>query len=71
MILLQNKFAVDCQNDELWLKDGTKIPSKTIIWVSGIVANKIEGIPAESIGRAGRLLTDRYCKVKGTENILP
>lgn len=69
VILLQNKFAVDCQNDELWLKDGTKISSKTIIWVSGIVANKIEGIPAESIGKAGRLLTDRYCKVKGTENI--
>ena len=32
-------------------------------------ANKIEGFPAESIGHAGRLLTDRFCRVKGLKDV--
>lgn len=67
--IIGNKFAVDFQDDELILKDGTRIPSKTVIWVSGIRANMFEGLADESIGRAGRLITDRYNKVRGYENI--
>ncbi|WP_028897232.1 NAD(P)/FAD-dependent oxidoreductase [Prevotella sp. HUN102] len=67
--IIGNKFAVDFQDDELILKDGTRIPSKTVIWVSGIRANMFEGFADESIGRAGRLITDRYSKVRGYENI--
>lgn len=65
----QNSMVTDYVDGRLVLKNGTRIPSKTVIWVSGIVANSIKGIPAESIGRGGRILTDRYCRVKGMEHV--
>jgi len=41
------------------------LPSRCVIWVSGIKANSIEGVPQEAIGHAGRLLCDRFNRVKG------
>ena len=41
------------------------LPSRCVIWVSGIKANTIEGVPQEAIGHAGRLLCDRFNRVKG------
>jgi NADH dehydrogenase len=61
--------ASDYSGDIVTLKDGTQIHSKTVIWVSGIRANTFEGIPAESMGHAGRLLTDRMNRVKGLEHV--
>ena len=65
----QNCMVTDYVGGQLVLKNGTRIPSKTVIWVSGIVANRLEGVPAESIGRGGRILTDRCCRVKGMEHV--
>lgn len=62
-------MVTDYVDKQVILKDGTKIPSETVIWVSGIRANTFEGIPAESIGRAGRILTDRYNRVKGFDEV--
>lgn len=62
-------MVTDYVDKQVILKDGTKIPSETVIWVSGIRANTFEGIPAESIGRAGRILTDRYNRVKGLDEV--
>lgn len=45
------------ENDEL--------PTKNLIWASGIVANKMKGL--ETIGRGGRIITDAYCRE--SENI--
>ncbi len=62
-------MVTDYVDKQVILKDGTKIPSETVIWVSGIRANTFEGIPAESIGRAGRIITDRYNRVKGLDEV--
>ena len=65
----QPQFATEYKDGILKTSAGLEIPTQTVIWVSGICANTIEGFPAESIGHAGRLLTDRFCRVKGVEDV--
>ena len=59
------QFATEYKDGLLKTSAGLEIPAQTVIWVSGICANTIDGFPAESLGHAGRFLTDRYCRVKG------
>jgi len=65
----QPQFATEYKDGILRTSAGLEIPTQTVIWVSGICANTIEGFPAESIGHAGRFLTDRFCRVKGVEDV--
>ena len=65
----QPQFATEYKDGILRTSAGLEIPTQTVIWVSGICANTIEGFPAESIGHAGRFLTDRFCRVKGVEGV--
>ena len=65
----QPQFATEYKDGILKTSAGLEIPTQTVIWVSGICANTIEGFPAESIGHAGRFLTDRFCRVKGVEDV--
>ncbi|WP_270536310.1 NAD(P)/FAD-dependent oxidoreductase [Prevotella denticola] len=65
----QPQFATEYKDGILKTSAGLEIPARTVIWVSGICANTIEGLPAESLGHAGRILTDRFCRVKGVQNV--
>ena len=65
----QPQFATEYRDGILKTSAGLEIPARTVIWVSGICANTIEGLPAESLGHAGRILTDRFCRVKGVQNV--
>ena len=65
----QPQFATEYKDGILKTSGGLEIPTQTVIWVSGICANTVEGFPAESIGHAGRFLTDRFCRVKGVKDI--
>ena len=65
----QPQFATEYKDGVLKTSAGLEIPTQTVIWVSGICANTIEGFPAESIGHAGRFLTDRFCRVKGVKDV--
>ena len=65
----QPQFATEYKDGILKTSAGLEIPAQTVIWVSGICANTIEGVPAESVGHAGRLLTDRFCLVKGLQDV--
>ena len=67
--IILNKAVVDYKDKTIVLQDGNTIASETVIWVSGIKANAIEGIPYESVGRGNRIITDIYNKVKGIENV--
>lgn len=49
--------------------NGETIESATVIWVSGIKANVIGGVPEEAVGHSGRLLTDRFNRVKGMDDV--
>lgn len=65
----QPQFATEYKDGVLKTSAGLEIPTQTVIWVSGICANTLEGFPAESIGHAGRFLTDRFCRVKGVKDV--
>lgn len=67
--VMTNCMVTDYVDKELVLKDGQRIPAETVIWVSGIKANNIDGIPTESIGHAGRILVDRFNRVKGLKDV--
>lgn len=65
----QPQFATVYKDGILKTSAGLEIPAETVIWVSGICANTIEGLPKESIGHAGRILTNRFCRVKGLQDV--
>ena len=67
--VMTNCMVTDYVDKELVLKDGQHISAETVIWVSGIKANNIDGIPTESIGHAGRILVDRFNRVKGLKDV--
>ena len=59
----------DYDGKTLRLSDGSEMKTRTVIWVSGIVANAVEGIQAEALGRGRRILVDEYNEVKGLTNV--
>lgn len=61
--------VTDYKDDIVTTNNGQTIESATVIWVSGIKANAIGGVPEEAIGHAGRLITDRFNRVKGMEDV--
>ena len=65
----QPQFATEYKDGILKTSAGLEIPAETVIWVSGVCANTIEGLPKESIGHAGRILTDRFCRVRGLQDV--
>jgi NADH dehydrogenase len=67
-IMLQSRVK-DYVNDTVYLGSGETIETKTLIWAAGVTANVFEGLPAETYGRAGRMVTDEFNQVKGTANI--
>lgn len=67
-LVLKNK-VVDYENDIVTLSDGQTIPTKTLIWVSGVKAATIVGVPAESLGRGGRILCDEQMHVRGLQDV--
>ncbi len=62
-------MVADYDGQQVTLKDGRKLNSRTVIWAAGVKANEIEGIPAEAYGRARRLIVDRQNRIQGLANI--
>ena len=67
--IMLNSRVKDYVNDTVYLGSGETIETKTLIWAAGVTANVFEGLPAETYGRAGRMITDEFSQVKGTANI--
>ena len=53
----------------LEFEDGEKLISRTVIWAAGVMGNPVPGLDSSCISRGNRLLTDRYSRVKGYDNI--
>lgn len=51
------------------LSDGTRIPTKTLIWSAGVKGKLTAGIPESVIAPGSRIEVDSFCKVKGYENV--
>lgn len=63
------KMVTDYRDQKIIMKDGSEIPTRTFIWVSGVRANAIAGIDGDHLGRGGRIVVDEYNRVNGYDNI--
>jgi NADH dehydrogenase len=64
-----NAKVKEYDGENVTLEDGKQIATKTVVWAAGVTGNKIEGLPADVVGKANRIIVDRYNKVKGSSNI--
>ncbi len=66
--VILNSLVTDYRDGQVILKNGNTIVARTLIWVSGIVANTIGNLPAELLGRGGRIMVNEYNQVNGYRN---
>lgn len=59
----------DFRDDTVYLSDGGCIPTKTLIWVSGVIANETKGLSPECFTKNRRIYVDEFNHVRGYENI--
>jgi NADH dehydrogenase len=64
-----NARVKDFDGTHVHLEGGETIRANTLVWATGIKAASLEGMPAESIGKGGRLKVDAYNKVIGSSTI--
>lgn len=64
-----NARVIDYKDHEVLLHDGRKFKSLSVIWVCGIIGNKIEGLDQEVYGSGRRLKVDRFNQVEGYDRI--
>ena len=55
--------------NEVTLRDGSIIPSATVIWAAGIKGNVPQGIDKTLIVRGDRIMVDRFNQVEGMEGL--
>lgn len=51
------------------MNDGSTLRTNNLIWAAGVKANPLAGLPAEVLGRGGRVLVNRYSQVLGFTDI--
>lgn len=67
--VLLGRRVNDYRDESVVLDDGETIPTAALIWVSGVTGNHPQGIPEENIVRGGRIATDLYNRMKGSDNL--
>lgn len=63
------KMVTDYRDHKVIMKDGTEIPTRTFLWVSGIRANAMPGIDESHMGRGFRFKVDKYNRIQGVEDV--
>lgn len=67
--VLTNTIVADYDGKIVVTKDGTTIPSHTLIWAAGVTGNVPQGIPADVVVRGNRIKVDDYNRVQGFDNV--
>lgn len=63
------KMVTDYRDHKVIMKNGTEIPTRTFLWVSGIRANAMPGIDESHLGRGFRFKVDEYNRIPGVEDV--
>ena len=63
------KMVTDYRDHKVIMKDGTEIPTRTFLWVSGIRANAMPGISEEHLGRGFRFKVDQFNRIPGLNDV--
>lgn len=69
VIVKTGTVVEDYDGNTVRLKGGETITASNLIWAAGVTANTLKGIPATSITRGNRLITNRYCEVEGVPGV--
>ncbi len=63
------KMVTDYRDHKVIMKDGTEIPTRTFLWVSGIRANAMPGIIEDHLGRGFRFKVDQFNRIPGLNDV--
>ena len=63
------KMVTDYRDHKVIMKDGSEIPTRTFLWVSGIRANAMPGIDESHQGRGFRFKVDQYNRIAGLDGV--
>ena len=63
------KMVTDYRDHKVIMKDGTEIPTRTFLWVSGIRANAMPGISDDHLGRGFRFNVDQFNRIPGLDGV--
>lgn len=63
------KMVTDYREHKVIMKDGTEIPTRTFLWVSGIRANAMPGISEDHLGRGFRFKVDQFNRIPGLNDV--
>lgn len=63
------KMVTDYRDHKVIMKDGTAIPTRTFLWVSGIRANAMPGISEDHLGRGFRFKVDQFNRIPGLNDV--
>lgn len=64
-----NTRVTDYDGFKISTNAGRTLYSKTLIWAAGVKGVPVDGLDPQVINPAGRILTDRTCRMKGSTNI--
>jgi NADH:ubiquinone reductase (H+-translocating) len=67
--VMTNTKATGCDAKSVTLSTGEKINTSMIIWTAGIKGNHIDGLSADVFTKSGRILVDRFNRVKDQSDI--
>ena len=63
------KMVTDYRDHKVIMKDGTEIPTRTFLWVTGIRANAMPGISEDHLGRGFRFKVDQFNRIPGLNDV--
>lgn len=69
VIIRKNAPVTGFDGEFVYIKDGSVIRAKKVIWAAGITGNRIPGIRDEAIVWGKRMKVDRFNQVDGYQNI--
>lgn len=67
--IMLNRRVEDYENHKVILDDGSCIPTRTFIWVSGIAGVEIKNMDKRHVGRGRRIIVDKFNRVAGLDGV--
>lgn len=67
--IILEKLVKEYDGDLVILSDGTRIPSATLIWASGVIARTVKGIPSDCLGHGKRMQVNEFNQVNGLADV--
>lgn len=63
-----NAMVQSYDGETVTLKNGETLQSFCVVWTAGVTGDVLPGLPGAWVEK-GRILTDEYCRVKGSRNV--